>query len=279
MEFGDLLLKSWSEYKQNFGTILKIFLVLSLIPSVIFAILVFFFGLKTEITTLSEIMTFLPLVLIGFFAIIILSFIMTLAYVYMGFGKKNISFGESIKGGLKSFWRFIGLAILVFLIFLLFFLPMIIFSILMYVNVYFIILSIIFFIIGFVFVIKYYVSWVFTVFILVKENVGPLEAMRRSKTMVKGKWWGTFGYIILLGIIIILISIPFSIIGLFVGILGSLSALITTPLTLLFIKNFYLDRKGGKAITPKGVHQGGARTSARPRDISKKIFTRGKKKK
>lgn len=32
-----------------------------------------------------------------------------------------------------------------------------------------------------------------------------------------------------------------------------------------------------KVVTPKGVRQGGARTSPRPRDISKKMSTRGKK--
>ena len=39
------------------------------------------------------------------------------------------------------------------------------------------------------------------------------------------------------------------------------------------------DRKrvGKKVETPKGVHQGGASTSSRPRDISKEMSTRGKK--
>ena len=247
MEFGDLLSKSWEEYKQNFWVILKIFLVLSLIPSVIFAILVFAFGPgETEITTFSEILVYLPFVF-GMLVIIILSFIMSLVYTYLGFyGKKSMGFGKAVKGGLGYFWKYILLTILLFIIFVLFLLPTIISAFFVLVNPFILLFSILFFIIGFVFVIKYFIFWVFATFVLVKENVGVLESMKRSKAIVKGRWWGTLGYMILLGIIMVLISIPFNVIGFILPFVASLSALITTPLGILFMKNFYLDRKNSR---------------------------------
>lgn len=228
MEFGDLFSKSWGEYKQNFGTILKIFLVLSLIPSLILIIV-----------ALND--NFSILVWIFSFIFIVLSFIMTISIIYLSiYQKKNVmNFGESVKGGLGYFWKYFLLTLLIVVclipLFLLLIIPGIIFAI----------------------------YWVFAPYVLIKENVGPWEAMKRSKVIVNGRWWGTFGYMVLLMIVITLIQLPFRI-GIIFSYMGNNIAfslissiiplfafLITTPLTIFFMKNFYLDRKGGKKAVGK----------------------------
>ncbi len=257
MEFGDLFSKSWEEYKKNFWLFFKIFLILSLIPGVIFSIVALIVGglmilgsgtisgSVVKITSTFFSGGFIFLILIGII-VFILDFIMGISFIYVSvYSKKNIGFGQAVKGALGYFWDYtlLGLLFIIFLIplFLLLIIPGIIFSI----------------------------YWAFSPYVLIKENVGPWEAMKRSKAIVKGKWWRTFGYLILMTILMWLISILFKfpqfiyklildvsstatlnagvIVGFFiVGIISFLSNLITTPLSILFIKNFYLDLRTKK---------------------------------
>ncbi|MET7648500.1 hypothetical protein ABZS83_33720 [Streptomyces sp. NPDC005426] len=60
---------------------------------------------------------------------------------------------------------------------------------------------------------------------VVFENQGPIAAMRRSSRLVRGSWWRTFGITLLAGamaaVASYLIQIPFSLLGMFSGVLGS----------------------------------------------------------
>lgn len=57
------------------------------------------------------------------------------------------------------------------------------------------------------------------------ENQGPIAAMRRSSLLVRGDWWRIFGISILAGAVAgaasYVIQLPFSLIGIFSGSLGS----------------------------------------------------------
>ena len=249
LRFGELFSKSWSEYKLNFKLFFQLFLWFSLVPTIIFsAIVIFFFneGLSSySVVTLFS--TFLPLfILIGLITVI-LSVFMTLAMIYTAFYPKNkLKLGQAFKGGLAYFWRYIGLAIV-----LIFFLA---------------VLFLLLIIPGIIFM----VYWVFAFYILVRENTGIWESMKRSKAVVKGRWWKVFGFSLLMIIIVSLISFVFSIpeiiLGLvsaalstalstagsavllespwgvyLAGIVKAFGTLIATPLMILFFKNFYLD--------------------------------------
>ncbi|WP_393063502.1 hypothetical protein [Streptomyces sp. LN549] len=62
---------------------------------------------------------------------------------------------------------------------------------------------------------------------VVFENQGPIAAMRRSSSLVRGDWWRIFGITMLAGAIAAvasyLIQIPFSFLGMFSGVLGSMN--------------------------------------------------------
>ncbi|WP_371604037.1 hypothetical protein OG345_31200 [Streptomyces sp. NBC_01220] len=62
---------------------------------------------------------------------------------------------------------------------------------------------------------------------VVFENQGPIGAMRRSSGLVRGDWWRIFGITLLAGAVAgfagYLIQIPFSMLGMFSGMLGSVN--------------------------------------------------------
>ena len=72
----------------------------------------------------------------------------------------------------------------------------------------------------------------------------------------------------------------YSVIGVEVKINGILSKIEKEKCAWYLQKKIFsaiwIAKKSEKRVAPKGVHQGGARTSSRPRDISKEISTRGK---
>ncbi len=118
-------------------------------------------------------------------------------------------------------------------------------------------------------------------YVLIRENVGIFESMRRSKLIVKGRWWRVFGYFILFSLITIAISFAFLIPNLIIdvalrtsfpqittidessifgqplnlktfmiflilsgvlkGIFSIIKLIIIFPLTILFFKNFYFN--------------------------------------
>ncbi|MBS3080924.1 hypothetical protein J4221_05610 [Candidatus Pacearchaeota archaeon] len=106
--------------------------------------------------------------------------------------------------------------------------------------------------------------WIFSSYVLFDERKGILESLKRSRELVKGKWWTVFGYslllmLIFLGIIIVfsLIALPlyfiqgisleyfiFSIIANFL--LSFIFSIFFTPFLVLFYKNFYLEIKKTK---------------------------------
>ena len=134
-----------------------------------------------------------------------------------------MTYKESIKGGLNYFWKYLGLSIVLiiflFLLFLLLIIPGIIFLI----------------------------YWLFAPYVLIAENKKIMESLKRSKEIVKGRWWHVFGYFLLfsiiLGIILFILTIPnfFLSSGILKLIINQVYTLISVPLSLLFFRNFYYD--------------------------------------
>lgn len=119
------------------------------------------------------------------------------------------------------------------------------------------------------------VYWIFGIYILFDEKKGIRESLRRSREIVRGKWWRVLGNSLLIGLILIgiyfaltLISFPTQIIYnnailngesistqfiVLNSLLGWLSnfliSLISIPIPILFFKNLYFDLKKKPSAT------------------------------
>ncbi len=171
-----------------------------------------------------------------------------------------------------------------------------------------VLLMLVLFIIAIILLIKYMVLWVFGGYVLVGENKGVIESFKISSKMVRGRWWSVFGYMILLGLIFFAISMCFGIIssmisliftipymvggfsealvaggevnmqipltislisGFIQQIIGFITNLIIIPLGILFVKNFYLDFKKGKAFVQEGFLKKNSANVVKP--VKKKV--------
>lgn len=240
--FGEIFSESWKEFRNNFSIFFKVFLILYLVPQVILLIFKDFFPDRV-----------LGLVFVLSIIAAVLTFIAYLCFIYISFFNqgKRMEFGKTFNGALKYFWSYLGLTLLTGILLVLLFIALIIPGII------------------------FMIYWGLAAYVLIAEGKGPWESMKESKRLVRGKWWRTFGYFILLMLIILLISFAFSIPSViftfialgqafltlsttttlpagflvldFVGdIISVFSTLITGPLIILFFKNLYLDYKKGK---------------------------------
>jgi len=289
--FGDLFSDSWRKYKENFSLFLKIFLIFSAIPSIIFSIAVFMISrdyYSIGLTDYSALV--LPDLIANPFSLIliialgvvifILDYIMMLSFFYITiYSKKNMRLKEAVKGGLGYFWKFAGLSIVIFLIILGIFSPLILFliigSIYNLAELPFLIIFIILLIALIIPLVIFTVYWSFSPYILINENIRIWASLKKSQSIIKGRWWKVFGYGLLFMIITIGISILFSvpemifniynflvdlpmeriaveyswgslITAFILGIISMISSLITTPLQILFMNNFYSEMKRSK---------------------------------
>ena len=216
--FGDILTSSWEEYKKNFGTYLRLFIFLALIPALIMTFQSI--PLTNQFKNLGENPTFqeiIPIItstngiIIGAIGLIIaiLTLLLHTAIYYNVTQNRKLSAKESFKKGSKYFWTYLLFLILISIfltgLFILLIIPGIIFL----------------------------VYWIFAGFILFKENKGPIASLKSSYNLVKGRWWSTFGYLILIIIVMILISIIFAIIGGLINILILLPVIISKGFSIL----------------------------------------------
>ncbi|MEK6910978.1 MAG: hypothetical protein AABW82_04360 [Nanoarchaeota archaeon] len=249
--FGDLLSDSWNEYKLNFKVIFKLFLYFIILPGIVVLLIQTYGTYKLDLFNIdSEENPFAVFVenpgyYISSLALsLIAGFLSFLAYVSITCGAlkgKKFSYSEALSEGKKNYWRAIGyiivVSIFIALLFLLLIIPGVIFA----------------------------VYWAFAYYVFLGEKKGIMDSLKASKNMVKGKWWMTFGYVLLIMLIIMAISsvfaIPSMILG-FIYVIGAIGSgqisssgfaviqivgfvfsiagqLITTPLMILFMKNFY----------------------------------------
>jgi len=230
MGLSEIISSSFKEYREGWKTFLGILVLLSFIPAIIFFIVEMFWlkvlygstlsGDPTKIVSGFFSVQFLLLVLVGIVMVIIAIWMQASIIYNVIFKKKSMGFRESIAGGSKYFWKFLGLMLLIGLIFVLPIIILIMFIGLatyfgtisnMGLTILFALLAIIGFIAYFIFVLFFGIRWLFSIYILIGENKGVTDSLRTSSGLVKGRWWKTFGYLLLFLLIIWGISIVFSI--------------------------------------------------------------------
>ncbi len=297
--WGDLFVESFKEYGQKFKTFLLVFIFLFLIPLFIVGVIVmilFFMvfaipslsgmtisGLASQETielishspstsTMSLLLgVFIAIIFVIFIlAFILLTTLINLSYIIIGFSSKEIGAKKAVKQGWKYFWRYLFLWVLIMLIFIALFIPDVIFILItvfawssfnMGLKIFFILLDVLLFFAGVIFWIMITNYLIFSQYVLIKENTRIVESMRKSWKMVKGRWWKVFGYALLFGLVMSGFSLAFSMILLPFNFLGSLffplgmisgflpyafNYLFLIPFSILFFKNFYLSLKEGR---------------------------------
>lgn len=281
MGFGEVFGKSWKEYKSNFWPIFIFMSIFVLIPGLF--VLIVNFSLIGNYPSLQNVYLNPYLkslnilgktelyyyILMGLLTLtsVFLSMIASAGILKTSLMKENYTFKELRREGLGSFGKFILLSFTILIFLLCLFLLGMLFL--------FVIPGIISFILIFLLLVigvMFIIYWIFGAYVLFDEKKGVFKSLRRSMEIVKGRWWKTLGYTIVLILIMIGISIASSIISLpgvivymlyiFSGkpissgifILLSLSdaianfvgSLIILPLSTLFFKNLYLKVKKSK---------------------------------
>ncbi|MFA5855886.1 MAG: hypothetical protein WC867_00885 [Candidatus Pacearchaeota archaeon] len=277
-KFGVLFEKSFKEYKENFETFLVILVILSLIPSLFMYLFSYNFGSYMQVLNedspfeqINEHIMNYPYLIPLIILVIIVSLLScwlatTLIYYSLNASKnKKLSIIDSLQGGAKNFFKYLGMMILFGLILFLFLIPLfILFAFLYYGNntylmFYFIFVAVLY-VILFIPFIMFIVYWIFAPYFLIDQKKSIIDSIRASKQLVENYWFETLAYLIFILVITIVISIPFSlflkgikyfidyifILGLIELILNFLISIITYPLITLFIKNLYLEMKNEK---------------------------------
>lgn len=238
--FWELFGDSFNEYGKKFFPILKVYAFLYLIPLIVLSILILilFAGISSSLgfsvletgtlefneffaqANTGAIATLIIGFVIFFLALIVLYFWTSISYVQIGLSNKEIPFRDTFAFARKNFWRYLGLTLLTIIclipLFILLVIPGIIFL----------------------------VFWTFASYILLSGNDGAWESMKKSKALVKGRWWRVFGYLLLIVVIVFVVDTILGIIP-FVG--SIISSLVLTPFMILFFKNFWIDLKGKKS--------------------------------
>lgn len=228
--FGDLFSSSMDEYKKNFKLFLIFVLIFSVVPSLLlFLVNPEYSNNQFNLTSLSHsnYFVFSLFLLIS----VLLGFLLNASLIYFALNNKKLSFSETLKGGLSYFWKYTGLTIVLFFFLILLFILLIIPGII------------------------FMIYWQFAFYVLIAERAGILKSLKRSKELVKGRWWKVLGYFILIYLIFIgiswVISLPNTMIQSSVlgFIINSIYNIIYIPFMILFFKNFYLDLKSDKSET------------------------------
>ncbi len=276
MGFGNVFGRSWRDYKANFGPIFKLLLIFYALPILVLFILSSWWmvhnglagqivstynsmnsfgnitalvsnqnninvmgiqGLLKNSFSLPFFLVFLPILIIFIF----INYFSCVALYSASLRKDKFSFEELILAGKKWYWKSLGFTIVLMIFLVLLFMALIIPGII------------------------FSVFWIFSYLVFLDGGKGIISSLKGSFRIVKKRWWKTLGYILLFFLIMMGISIIFGIpslimqvIFLFVAYAGKMSIgmivlsgfvkqifnialnFVTIPLSVLFIKNFYL---------------------------------------
>ena len=262
--FGALFAETWKEYKLKLKLFLKIYFTFSVLIPII--LLIIFGGLAAiaynyEIMFLVYIFAFL-----GILAIIAIFVISGVATIYSALFAKDskIKLSKVRNDSLKFFWRYLGLMVIMVLIAIVLIILAASSWSLVNFSYWTLLFSIPFTIALIAFFAYLAVYWAFSGYIILDENAKVILSLRKSFKTVKGKWWRTFGFLILIGLIILAVYFVIGILNLFflpLMILGGKGIIIynvisiiirviasafITPVSVIFIKNLYIDLKKNK---------------------------------
>lgn len=174
-KLGEILSQSWEIFTAKFQSIL-------IITLIIYIPLNFILELIPTDDTMEGIMMYMRAMqllegIIGILATIAIAFL-----VKGALDKREITWQESFKLAVDKWLKVLGTniiaGILLVGLFILLIVPGVIFSI----------------------------YWVFILYVVVFTDKWGFEAMKESKQLVQNRWWKTFGYAILFGILTILVG-------------------------------------------------------------------------
>lgn len=268
-----MLGESWKGFKENFLAILSLFILLSVIPSLILG----YIGLPMK--NVSSPLDFYStsqgnLYLVLSFLFMFLTTLLSASILVMSFSNKKLKFKEAISSGSRYWILYTILYILISIFTVLLAIPSAI-------AIYFAVLSantplLILGIALFALPIYFMTKSILALPILVGENKKIFPSIKRSFEITKGKFWKVFFSLFLIALILLIVtelfgtigylinyasgnatistdaatnlqSIVYTNAGLFIQQIFALAAsLISLPLTLIFFKNLYLEIKEKK---------------------------------
>jgi hypothetical protein len=181
-----------------------------------------------------------------FFSVItiFLSLFVSAGLISTSLKKSKFYLGELVENAKSRYWKFFGFCIVTIIFILL--------------------LTLLLIIPGIIFAIY----WTFAAYVFFDRKEKIIPSLKQSKAIVKNRWWKTLGYLLLMGLILIgvlllinIIQLPVlmitmfkmiggtslslglliasSILSFITGLIGSL----ISPMSVLFIKNFYQEVK------------------------------------
>ncbi|MBM3233128.1 hypothetical protein FJZ18_03120 [Candidatus Pacearchaeota archaeon] len=245
MGFGEVFGESWRDYKANFKEMSKVQLLFYILPYlVVTGIVIFLFysmgiydGVKDfytqSMSTLQEIISrtvidptyspqdsditdqlsifvtkllydSIPFILISLFLVIISSIFALYGYsgiITSSVKNKKFTFSDAISEARKNFGKILGLFASIFAISIVYsFVLILLVSLLRPIGLVLVLPWIIIAVwVG--------ISWSFSLMFIVAEGKGVFKSLASSWAFVKGRWWKTFGYILLFCLITLAFSI------------------------------------------------------------------------
>jgi hypothetical protein len=141
----------------------------------------------------------------------ILGLIFSIVLFYSAFNNKEgkLRFGDALGKSMHYFWKFLGFTLLIYLIMILLSLGLAALTFLFVVTFVGIFLLPFLFLGFFILVVYLIVIWGLAVYFIFDEDCGVFESLRKSKELVKGRFWKVLGYILLMGLILIAVSLVF----------------------------------------------------------------------
>lgn len=259
--FGSLFSESFEEYRKNFRGIFKFLILFLGIPLLIISLVKFILIMSNpylfELVSVPELIKQVSLgaiqlpvyynIIIGILGVILFFFtiFVSVGLINASLKKQKFSFKELVNFGNKRYWNFILFSIVsgifMILLFIALIIPGLIFSI----------------------------YWCLSSYIFLDKKEGILGSLKQSRKMIKGRWWKTLGYSLLIGLIVVVFAVMVSVIQLPTIILNSIhimngtqissvlfgissllelivnfiTYLVGIPLTIFLFKNMYLKLK------------------------------------
>jgi hypothetical protein len=96
--------------------------------------------------------------------------------------------------------------------------------------------------------IYFMVCWILVAPVIIVEECFGMAALRRSRTLIRGSWWKTFGIVLVVGLITVLpavaLQVFWSFVPFFGPILNAATQAVTNSYGLVVIVIYYFDRRG-----------------------------------
>jgi hypothetical protein len=283
--FGDIFRRSFKEYTGNFREIFKFIFLFVGIPALLLTIIQIvmlivdpnLFAMMSTPELLAQLdagtlkMPLYYTLVNAFFSIIsvFLMIFMSAGLISTTLKKSKFSLNELISNAKSRYWKYFGFCIVVgifiLLLTLIFLIPASIIAADLTIPRYILFLTLPLLIPTIIFV----MYWIFASYVFFDKKEKIIPSLKQSKAIVKDRWWKTFGYLFLIGLILIGFSIVMGIIQLptliimmikifkntplSIGLLivssllnlisSFIGSLVAAPFSVLFLKNFYLEMK------------------------------------